>query len=326
MKEVKHINLGKRMSLNELVLEMKKSGVFTGGRVAIAVDIIEEMFKDKECKVFFGLAGAMVPAGMKNIVIDLLKSGNVGVFVSTGANLTHDLIEALDFKHYQGNDFVDDKELSEKGIDRIYDVFMKNEVYEGLEDFFRKNIDEFEGKMSAKEFLWKIGSLLERKGSTHFNPENERESILKVCYENKIPIFCPGITDSGIGLMVYGREMEGKKIEIDVFSDLKEIMDISWECKKSGVIYVGGGLPKNYIQQAMQFSPKSASYGVQITMDRVESGGSSGALLKEGISWGKMSKEGKFVDVWCDATIALPLIFGAVKERILFRKNVHEKN
>ena len=314
MKEVKHIDLGKRMSLNELILEMKKSGVFTGGRVAIAVDIIEEMFKDKECKVFFGLAGAMVPAGMKNIVIDLLKSGSIDVLVSSGANLTHDLIEALDFKHYQGNNFVDDKELSEKGIDRIYDVFMKNEVYEGLEDFFRKNSDKFEGKMGGKEFLWKIGSLL------------MEESILKVCYENKIPIFCPGITDSGIGLMVYGREMEGKKIEIDVFDDLKEIIDIAWECKKAGVIYVGGGLPKNYIQQAMQFSPKSASYGVQITMDRVESGGSSGAPLKEGISWGKMSKEGKFVDVWCDATIALPLIFGAVKERNLFRKNVHEKN
>ncbi len=308
MKEVEHINLGKRMSLNELILEMKKSGVFTGGRVAIAVDIVEEMFRDEECKVFFGLAGAMVPAGMKNIVIDLLKSGNVDVFVSTGANLTHDLIEALDFKHYQGNDFVDDKELSEKGIDRIYDVFMKNEVYEGLEDFFKKNIDKFEGKMSCKEFLWKIGSLL------------KNDSILKVCYENKIPIFCPGITDSGIGLMIYGREIEGKKIDIDVFDDLKEIMDIMWECKKSGVIYVGGGVPKNYIQQAMQFSPKSASYGVQITMDRVESGGSSGAPLKEGISWGKMSKEGKFVDVWCDATIALPLIFGAVKERINNKK------
>ena len=93
-------------------------------------------------------------------------------------------------------------------------------------------------------------------------------------------------------------------------------MDIAWETKKAGVIYVGGGLPKNYIQQAMQLSPNPAVFGIQITMDRPEHGGSSGASLVEGISWGKMKAEGKFVDVICDATIALPLILAAVKERV----------
>ena len=113
--------------------------------------------------------------------------------------------------------------------------------------------------------------------------------------------------------MIWGRLAEGKELSIDVFDDMKEIIDFAWQSKKSGVIYVGGGLPKNFIQQSLQFS-KGANYGVQITTDRVEPGGSSGAPLREGISWGKMEKNADFIDVFCDATIALPLIFGAIKK------------
>jgi deoxyhypusine synthase len=244
----------------------------------------------------------MVPAGMKKIISDMLE--NVNVFVTTGANLTHDLMESLGEKHYQGDDLIDDKELNEKGIDRIYNVFMKNSVYEKLEDFFEKNYDSLKQCKTIKEFLWKIGELL---------PEDS-QGILKKCFVKKIPVFCPGIADSGIGLMVWGRNVSGKgETNIDVFSDMKEIIDLSWTAEKSGVIYVGGGLPKNFIQQSLQFS-KGANYGIQITTDRTEPGGSSGAPLREGISWGKMDKNADFIDVFCDATIALPLIYGAVKD------------
>jgi deoxyhypusine synthase len=173
---------------------------------------------------------------------------------------------------------------------------MKNEVYEGMEDFFNKHFDELKDTTNISEFLSKLGSL---------TPNN---SILRTCYDKNVPIFCPGIADSGIGLMIWGHLAKGKQTNINAFDDLKEILDIAWTCKKSGIFYIGGGVPKNYIQQAMQFSPKSASYGIQITMDRPEPGGSSGAELREGISWGKMNSEGEFVDVICDATIALPLI------------------
>ena len=114
--------------------------------------------------------------------------------------------------------------------------------------------------------------------------------------------------------MMWGRITEKKeKTNIDVFSDLNDIIDIAWSAEKNGVIYVGGGVPKNFIQQALQFS-KGADYGIQITTDRTEPGGSSGAMLKEGISWGKMNNNADFVDVFCDATIALPLIYGSVKK------------
>jgi len=299
MKPVKPIKIKKDMKVSELVGGMSNMG-FGAGKIAEALRIMKKMFSDKECRVFLGIAGAMVPAGMKNIILDLLDETDI--FVTTGANLTHDLIEVLGEEHYLGSEFDDDKKLNKEGIDRIYNVLMKNEVYKKLEDFFEKNFSELKNCRNIKEFLWKIGGLC---------PKNS-ESILRKCYDKKIPIFCPGIADSGIGLMMWGRTASGKgKTEIDVFSDINDIIDLAWTSKKNGVIYVGGGLPKNFIQQALQFS-KGADYGIQITTDRAEPGGSSGAQLKEGISWGKMNSEAEFVDVFCDATIALPLIFAGV--------------
>ena len=299
MKRIEHIKIEKNMDISDLVRSMGGAG-FGARKIAEASFIMKEMFEDKVCSVFLGVAGAMVPAGMKQIIIDLLDE--IDVFVTTGANLTHDLIESLGECHYQGDEYVDDKKMNDEGIDRIYNVFMKNAVYEKLEDFFKKNFDELKKCEKINEFLWKLGELAPREG------------ILKECYKKKIPIFCPGIADSGIGLMMWGRIVETKtKTNIGVFDDINDIIDLAWLSEKTGVIYVGGGLPKNFIQQSLQFS-KGASYGIQITTDRAESGGSSGAPLKEGISWGKMKKDANFVDVSCDATIALPLIWGGIKK------------
>jgi len=301
MKEVKHVKIKKGMKVDELVRGMRDAGVMGGGKLGKAVDILEEMIKDKECKVFVGVAGALIPGGMREIIIDLLDY--VDVFVCTGATLTHDLIEALGNRHYQGTEKIDDAKLNKKGIDRIYDSFMKNEVYQDLEEFFNEHFDELKSEENIKEFLWKLGSLVKER------------SILKKCYEKRIPIFCPGISDSGIGLMVWNKIVNNEECKVKVFDDLKEMLDIAITSKKNGILYLGGGVPKNFIQQALQFG-NMASYGVQITMDRAEHGGSSGAELREGISWGKMSDKGKFVDVICDVTIALPLVFGGLKERL----------
>lgn len=322
MDKIEGIKIKDNMKVSELVGGMSKMG-FGAGNISRASSIMKRMFDDKECKVFLGVAGAMVPAGMQDIILDLLDE--VDVFVTTGANLTHDLIESLGERHYQGESNIDDEELNEKGINRIHNVFMKNVVYEKLEDFFTKNFDELSKCRNIREFLWKIGEILSRLCSKPVpsrppapsvlanNSLAKSESIFQKCYEKKIPIFCPGIADSGIGLMMWGRVAGGKeKTNIDVFSDMNEIIDIAWTSKKNGVIYIGGGLPKNFIQQSLQFS-KGANYGIQITTDRQEPGGSSGASLKEGISWGKMKKDGEFVDVFCDATIALPLIYAGIK-------------
>lgn len=303
MKPVKQITIKSSMKVSDLVNEMSQAGIFGGGRLAKAADIFEKMVRDKDCRVFLGVAGAMVPGGMKDIMIDILNRGYIDVFVTTGANLTHDMIEALGFSHYQGTCHVDDKELHKKGIDRIYESYMPNKAYEKMEDFFNQHFDELKDEKNIKDFLWKLGKILNTK------------SILTTCYKKQIPIFCPAISDSGIGLMVWNNLAKNKSINVGAFDDLKEILDIAWTAKKTGVIYIGGGVPKNYIQQAMQFS-KGASYGVQITMDRPEPGGSSGAELREGISWGKMNENANFVDLICDATIALPVIYSALVDRV----------
>ena len=303
MKPVNHIKIKNEMSVNELAKQMALTGVLGSGRLGKAINICEAMIMDRDCRVFLGLAGPLVPGGMREIIINMIESKWVDVVVATGATLTHDLGEALGYRHYQGDANADDEELYKKGFDRVYESLMPNKIYEGMEDFIAHNFDSLKGKKSIKDFLWEIGRLTPKK------------SILKACFENKIPVFCPAISDSGIGLMIWGQIAKGKNVDVRAFEDLKEIIDIAWTAKKTGFIYFGGGVPKNYIQQAMQFS-KKASYGVQVTMDRTEPGGSSGAELREGISWGKLNSKAKFVDVICDATIAMPIMFAALKERI----------
>lgn len=304
---IKHIKLEKGMSVNDLVKAMHASGVMQAGKIADATDVLEKMIKDKDCRVFFGQSGALVPGGMRQIMIDMLKNKWVDVFCTTGATLTHDIAEALGHRHYQGDEKADDVELEKQGIDRMYDSYMKDDVYKSIENFIMGLRDKFsKKKFSIQEFLWELGKNL------------ENESILKVCYENKIPIFCPALADCGLGIIIWTNLIQENHVEVGAFDDLKEMMNLAWDCKKAGVFYLGGSVPKNYIQQAMQFCGKEngASYGVQVTTDRPEYGASSGASLREGISWGKMKYDGEYVDVICDSTIALPIIVGALKDRI----------
>jgi len=296
MEKIRPLKLSKEMKVLDLVHQMSNAG-FGARKIGIANQIANQMFSHEGCNVFLGLAGAMVPAGMKSIIIDLIKSDKVDVLVTTGANLTHDLIEALKHSHYHCDSW-DDEDFNKKGYDRMYNVLMKNKVYEDLEAFFEKNWEKLTAAKNIKTLLELVGSLL----------PNDSGSILRTCYDKKVPVYCPALADSGIGLIIWGRLMSGKNIQIDAFDDMKDLIDFAWTSKVKGVIYVGGGTPKNFIQQSLQFS-SGANYGIQITTDSVESGGSSGAPLEEGKSWGKLKSNAKHVDVRCDATIALPLIF-----------------
>ncbi|MBI4438865.1 deoxyhypusine synthase family protein [Candidatus Woesearchaeota archaeon] len=304
LRKIRPVTVRKGMTVNELVLEMSRSGVMGAGSLARSVDVLEAMIRDNDCRVFFGQAGAMVPGGMRNIIIDMLELGWVDAFVTTGATLTHDLVEALGFSHFQGSASVDDAKLHREGWDRMYDSYMPNDVYGKMEDFLHPIMKAMAGKeWTIKGFLWEIGSSVKER------------SILKVCANKQIPLFCPAISDSGLGLQVWSF-IQKRKLNVSAFDDLKEVLDIAWTSKRAGTFYVGGGVPKNYIQQAMQFS-REASYAVQITTDRPEPGGSSGAPLKEGISWGKLDPKASYVDLFCDATIALPIIHASLKERLL---------
>ncbi len=250
---------------------------------------------------FVGVAGAMIPGGMRQVLVDMVDDGWMDVFVTTGAMLTHDLVEGLGFHHYQGNAFADDSQLNELGYDRMWDSYMPNQAYVELEQFCKKAFAELPMRaLPIREFLFELGK------------QSPKGTLMRACADKKIPLFCPAIADSGLGLQTISH----LERQVLAFEDLKEIMDLAWQAKKKGVFYVGGGTPKNYIQQAMQFAPKPADYAVQITIDRPEAGGSSGAELREGISWGKLNPKGSFVNVYADATICLPLLSAALKERL----------
>src|SRR3989344_7548690 len=201
MKPVSHIKIEKPLSVNELVKRMDSAGVLPAGRLGKTVNICEAMIKDRQCKVFLGLAGPLVPGGMREIIIDIIENRWVDAVVTTGATLTHDLGEALGYRHFQGSADANDEELHKKGFDRVYESLMPNKIYEGMEDFIAANFDSLKNKKSIKDFLWELGRLTPKR------------SICKACFENKIPLFCPAISDSGIGLMIWGHLVRNKEVE-----------------------------------------------------------------------------------------------------------------
>ncbi len=296
---VNHVKLKENITVKELLEEFSRVGVMQAGKLGKAVEICKKMIADKQCVKFLGLAGAMVPGGMKQVIVDVLENKMADVLVLTGATLTHDLVESLGYQHLKGDENADDKQLNKQGFDRMYNSYMQNKAYPELEDFVHSIMKKIKGNISITEFLRQFGKAC------------KPGTILRICADNNIPVFCPGLADSGLGLQIWSY-MQSNDFKIYAFDDLTEILNIAWTAKKLGVVYVGGGLPKNYIQQAMQFGPKKADYGIQITTDRAEHGGSSGAPLVEGVSWGKMEADADFVDVNCDATIALPLLVAAV--------------
>ncbi|MFH0987047.1 MAG: deoxyhypusine synthase family protein [Candidatus Micrarchaeota archaeon] len=304
LKTVNPVSVKKGMTADQLVRQFGGSGVMGAGKLAQAVDILEIMVKDRDCKMFMGVAGALMPGGMREVITDFAKNKWCDALVLTGSVITHDLIESLGQRHYIGSEMMDDRKLQKLGYDRMYNSLMHNEVYTVLEKEVKKIIGKIGAqKLSISQFLALVGKY------------SSKPNLLKTCYEKGIPVFCPAIQDCGFGIMSHFYAKQSG-LSVGTFDDLDEIFDIAWTAKRKGYFYVGGGVPKNFIQQAFQFGPNPGDYGVQLTMDRPEPGGSSGAPPHEGISWGKLKTDAKHVNVICDATIALPIIDACLKERV----------
>ena len=321
LKEVEGVRIGQHTSVDELVVGLRGCA-FGAGRLAKAVDIYEEMLNEETTK-FIGIAGALVPAGMRPILAEMVRERYVDVVVTTGANLVHDIIEALGEHHYMsggvdanavGSAEVDDGWLRKQGIDRIYDVMVHDEAFAHLEDFLRGVFEQLDHKRySIKELLTAIGENL-----------SDRNSILRSAVDSDVPVFCPAIADSMIGLHVWIYKQAGA-LEVDAFDDTRELIDLFCEAKRTGAIILGGGVPKNFIFQSALIAPRKEGqegldYAIQITTKTPEDGSLSGATLEEAKSWGKIGENAKAVTVYCDATIALPIILAAVRERMERRK------
>ncbi|MDI6718993.1 MAG: deoxyhypusine synthase [Methanomicrobiales archaeon] len=301
---VQQVRILPGMSVADLVEQMGSAGAFNAGALYRASQIYEDMLRDASATRFFGLAGAMVPAGMGGIVADLIERGHIDVLVSTGANMVHDIIEAIGCRHLHGTASGSDTELRHREINRIYDVFLPNDAFCRFEEFVQ---GVFAGLEEGSAHS--ISGLLRRIG------ENLDSGILAAAARQNVPVFCPAIQDSMIGLQ-YWLFRETRKVPVDAFLDMKEIIDRCFAAERAGVLILGGGVPKNYILQSMLLAPKGFDYAVQLTGDRPDLGGLSGATLDEARSWGKLQEEAVSATVYGDATITFPLMVAAVLERL----------
>jgi deoxyhypusine synthase len=295
---------------------MGATGVLGGGRIGAAADVVAEMFRRTDFTNFLTIAGPMVPSGFRLLIGDLIDRGFLDAVVTTGANLTHDVIEALGLHHYQGTSQVDDRLLIKKGYSRIADIFVKEESFQVLDKTVRRMlgkipIDERRG-VSISSLLHKIGLLFD-----------DTDSILFKAARNNVKIFSPGVLDSILGLSLWSFS-QTETLQVNPMADVTNMVEMAMTSKRLGVMILGGGLPKHHTLLASVLR-EGVDAAVQITADRPEPGGLSGAPLAESISWRKIRKGGRFVDVYGDATVCFPLIVAAVLEKVKKRPRPKKK-
>jgi len=299
----------RKQSVGELV-EQFKCTAFNARRLAEAVDVLEAMIKDKNCVKFLGLAGALVPAGMRGCIVELIRNKWIDVIVSTGANVTHDL--AIGFgEHYEQCEpgTVDDANLRKRQISRIYDLLSPDKTSVDFENGMQKILSSIgDGSFATYELHAEIGKHVK-----------DKQSFVRAAAEAGVKLIVPAFFDSIFGMQVWMYSQEHKLV-IDERKDLEYMINLHYKLKEegreSGALLLSGGVPKNYILQAVLIPDKPHKYVVQITTDTPVYGGLTGATLSEAISWGKVTKESRLCTVYCDATIALPIIVSALKERL----------
>jgi deoxyhypusine synthase len=314
----KPVGVGEK-DISQLLDEMRYIG-FQGRKLGELANAWTNMLEEDKIVIFMGLSGAMIPAGMRRVISYLINERMIDVLVSSGANLYHDCHEALGKKHYLGTQNSDDLVLRKHCVDRIYDVFASEaEFYNTdlwIEKYFTSLLED-DKPYSSREILSLLGRELSKL-------KTAKDSVLASAYKSGVPIFCPAMGDSSLGFSIMfanrGRNGVKRRIVIDCLKDVDEISRICEEETKTAGVYIGGGVPKNYIQQCAVIASyqtgknRSHKYGLQITMDSPQWGGLSGCTLEESQSWGKYDANATMVTCYCDATIGLPIVAHALMQ------------
>ncbi len=305
---VEHIDITSFDS-RKIISSMEKMS-FVSRETANAAKIYNEMLKDKDCTIFLTLAGSTSAAGCMNIYKDLVKYNMVDAIVATGASIIDmDFFEALGFKHYQGSQFQDDAELRKNYIDRIYDTYIDEDELQVCDKKICEIADNLEPRSyTSREFILEMGKYL-KKNSV------KKDSLIETAYDNNVPIFCPAFTDSsaGFGLVIHQEKNPKKHMTIDSVREFRELTEIKIQSKRSGLFMIGGGVPKNFIQDTVicaELLGKEVDmhkYAIQITVADSRDGACSSSTLKEASSWGKVDVT-KEQMVFAEATSVLPLI------------------
>jgi deoxyhypusine synthase len=308
---VRHLDLHQTQSLIDLIRGFERTS-FQSRNLFKCFEVFRKMLADPRCIIFLGLSGAMIPGGMRKVVRDMIEMRLVDVIVSTGANIFHDLFENFGYRHYVGSEEDDDDLLRKHRIVRVYDALMDDHEINQVIHLLSRVPDRLEEKVvSSRRYLQVLGTHLQ-----------DRESILKTASDRGVPVFVPALCDSSIGIgltFLHARKKKPfKGLVIDQIRDSYEIAQLKRLAPITGAIYVGGGVPKNYIQQLgpvseLLFQEKRGHrYAFQITTDDPKWGGLSGCTFEEAKSWGKIEKKSAFAAVYMDATVALPLLVGAI--------------
>ena len=307
-KPVEHIDITS-FDARKIIDSMGKMS-FTSRDTARASGIFNEMLSDKNCTTFLTLAGSTSAAGCMKIYSDMIKYKMIDVVVATGASIIDmDFFEALGFRHYQGSQFQDDTQLRENYIDRIYDTYIDEEELQKCDKTICDIADALEPRpYTSREFIKEIGKYLKTNSK-------KKDSLIETAYDNNVPIFCPAFTDSsaGFGLVIHQEKNPKKCMTIDSIREFRELTEIKIKSKSSGLLMIGGGVPKNFVQDTVvcaELLGKQVDmhkYAIQITVADSRDGACSSSTLKEASSWGKVdvSKEQM---VFAEATSILPLI------------------
>jgi deoxyhypusine synthase len=305
---VKHIDI-KAFDATPIIDSMREMS-FTSRDTASAADIYTRMLKQDDCSVILTLAGSTSAGGCMQVYVDMVKSKMVDVIVATGASIVDmDFFEALGYKHYKGSPDADDKQLREFYIDRIYDTYIDEEELQACDHTIKEIADNMKpGAYSSREFIREMGRYL-------VNNSKKKDSLIQVCYENKVPIFCPAFIDSsaGFGLVKHQWDRPENHITIDSIKDFLELTKIKMAAPATGLFMIGGGVPKNFTQDTVicaEILGKDVDmhrYAIQITVADARDGACSSSTLKEASSWGKVDTVYEQM-VYAEATSVLPLI------------------
>ncbi len=323
-KPVEHIDITSFDS-RKIISSMEKMS-FVSRETANAAKIYNEMIKNKNCTIFLTLAGSTSAAGCMHVYRDMIKYNMIDAIVATGASIIDmDFFEALGFKHYQGSQFQDDSELRKNYIDRIYDTYIDEDELQMCDKTVCKIADKLEPRSyTSREFIHEIGKYLKSNAK-------KKDSLIENAYDHGVPIFCPAFTDSsaGFGLVMHQEKNPKKHITIDSIREFRELTEIKIRSKDSGLFMVGGGVPKNFIQDTVicaELLGKNVDmhkYAIQITVADSRDGACSSSTLKEASSWGKVDVT-KEQMVFAEATSVLPLIASDAYHRGYWKKRTRK--
>ena len=309
---VEHID-AKSFDATGIIEAMKKMS-FSARDTARAAEILEQMINDKDCTIILCIAGSTSAAGCMRIYSDMVRHKMADVVVASGATIVDmDFFEGLGFRHYKGSPYVDDRKLRELYIDRIYDTYIDEEQLQVCDNTIKEMADKLERRAySSRAFIREMGRYLS-------DTNRGREALVRIAYEEDVPIFCPSFSDSsaGFGLVKHQYENKASHVVIDSVRDFRELTEIKMRSKSSGLFMIGGGVPKNFAQDTVVCAEVLGKpvdmhkYAVQITVADVRDGACSGSTLKEATSWGKVDV-GREQMVYAEAASVLPLIISYV--------------